>query len=297
MNRRTTQSNVAGSPAPQSNVAGSPAPQSNVAGSPAPQSNVAGSPAPRILTTVAILTMIAAGIGFIVTLALNAFVFDEYDAYGEVPIPGSSSLQLPAGDVTVTFHTVLIGRSGSGLPVPPLKYRITAPDGVETPELREDYGTTTTVNNDARVRIGYLHVTTKGTYDIKLDGNVSAYLNPTLAFGHGSSYGNLPWILGVIFGIAAVDLVIARVWAARVARRPVYGRPSPNFGAMPTWSVGDAAGGSPGGYVPTQPATSYAPSDEGIRVQSLETLARLRDSGALTQDEYEAEKKRVLDGP
>jgi hypothetical protein len=245
------------------------------------------------LTAVAILTMIAAGIGFIATLILNAFVFDEYDAYGEVPIPGASSLHLPAGDVTVSFHTVLIGKSGSGLPVPPLKYRITAPDGVETPVLREDYGTTTTVNNDARVRIGYLHVTADGTYGIQVDGNVSAFLNPSLAFGHGSSHGNLPWIFGAIFGLAVVDLVIARVWAARVARRPVYGQPAPNFGSMPTWSAGDSFGT----HVPSQPAASYAPSDEGIRVQSLETLARLRDSGALTQDEYEAEKKRVLEGP
>ena len=45
-----------------------------------------------------------------------------------------------------------------------------------------------------------------------------------------------------------------------------------------------------------QPTGSFTPSDEGIRVQTLNTLARLRDSGALTQEEYEAEKKRVLDG-
>ncbi|MDP9167306.1 MAG: SHOCT domain-containing protein, partial [Actinomycetota bacterium] len=123
--------------------------------------------APRLLSIVAVVTMVAAGIGFVVALILNAFVFDEYDAYGEVPIPGSSSLALPAGDVTVTFHTVLVGGSGNGLPVPPLKYRITGPDGADT-QLTEDYGSTTTVNNDARVRIGYLHVPTGGTYDVKL---------------------------------------------------------------------------------------------------------------------------------
>ncbi len=240
---------------------------------------------PRILTFVAVFTMVAAAVGFVLVLILNAFVFDEYDAYGEVPIPGSSSLQLPAGDATVTFHTVLIGGSGSGLPVPPLKYRIVGPGGVDA-ELTEDYGTTTTVNNDARVRIGYLHVPVEGTYDIELDGNVSAYLNPTLAFGHGSSYGYLPWILAAIFGFGVVDLLIARVWAARVKRRDFVPPPM----QAPTWTPT---------VVPTQfaqPAGSFTPSDEGIRVQTLNTLARLRDSGALTEDEYEAEKKRVLDG-
>ncbi len=44
------------------------------------------------------------------SLMLNAFVFDGYDAYGEVPIPGSSSLHLPDGEVTVSFHTVISGR-------------------------------------------------------------------------------------------------------------------------------------------------------------------------------------------
>ena len=80
---------------------------------------------PRIMTTVAVVTLVASIIGFVVTLMLNTFVFDEYDTYGEVPIPGSASLHLPAGDVTVSFHTQLIGSTtGNGLPVPSLKYRI-----------------------------------------------------------------------------------------------------------------------------------------------------------------------------
>jgi hypothetical protein len=243
---------------------------------------------PRILTTVAVSTLLAALIGFTVTLVLNAFVLDEYDAYGEVPIPGSSSLQLPAGDVTVTFHTILVGGSGSGLPVPPLKYRMTGPGGVDA-QLTEDYGSTTMVNNDARVRIGYLRVPTGGTYDVELDGKVSAYLNPTLAFGHGSSYGNLPWIFAAIFVIALVALIIVRTWAARRAR---------SAQGTPAWA-GDGYVPPPIQAVPTvtyQPQASYTPSDQGIRIEQLNTLARLRDSGALTEDEYDAEKKRVLDG-
>ena len=207
-------------------------------------------------------------------------MFDEFDAYGEVPIPGSSSLQLPAGDATVTFRTVLIGGSGNGLPVPPLKYRITGPGGVDA-QLREDYGTTTTVNNDARVRIGFLHVPAEGTYDVEVDGNVSAYLNPMLTFGHGSNYGQLPWIFAGIFALATVELVIGRIWAARVGR----GREA---APMPT--------GGEYAPPPIEAVPTFTPSDDGIRVQTLDTLARLRDSGGLTEDEYEAEKKRVLEG-
>jgi hypothetical protein len=221
---------------------------------------------PRILTTVAVATLVLSAVGFVVALVMNAFFLDEYDAYGEVPIPGSSSVALPAGDVTVTFHTVLIGSSGSGLPVPPMKYRITGPGGSDT-QLREDYGSTTTVNNDARIRIGYLNVPVGGAYDVELDGNVSAYLDPSLAFGHGSGYWYVAWIFAAVFGFAVVNLVAARIWASRLNR---------------------------GERVNPMPA-SYVPSGQGVRIEQLDTLARLRNSGALTEAEYAAEKKRVLD--
>ena len=53
--------------------------------------------APRIAIVVSILTLVASVLGFVATLVLNTFVLDEYNAYGEVPIPGSTTLQLPAG--------------------------------------------------------------------------------------------------------------------------------------------------------------------------------------------------------
>ena len=40
--------------------------------------------------------MVVSVAGFIATLVLNAFFLDKYNAYGEVPIPGSSRLHLPA---------------------------------------------------------------------------------------------------------------------------------------------------------------------------------------------------------
>lgn len=43
------------------------------------------------------------------------------------------------------------------------------------------------------------------------------------------------------------------------------------------------------------PAHQYTPSDQGVRLEQLKkTLAALRDSGALTQDEFDAEKRRIL---
>ena len=77
-------------------------------------------------------------------------------------------------------------------------------------------------------------------------------------------------------GVDAAELFVARIWAARAGRIDDAAPPTRSAAWCPT-------------VVPVA-------SDEGIRVQTLEALARLRDSGALTQDEYDAEKNRVLDG-
>jgi hypothetical protein len=38
------------------------------------------------------------------------------------------------------------------------------------------------------------------------------------------------------------------------------------------------------------------PGDLGVRLERLKTLTALRDSGALTADVFEAEKRRILGG-
>ncbi|MGW0162899.1 SHOCT domain-containing protein [Mycobacterium sp. NPDC003323] len=238
---------------------------------------------PRLLTIIAVVTMIAAGIGFVVTLILNVFVFDRYNAYGEVPIPGRAEMQLPAGEVTISFHTQIIGSTGGGgLPIPDLRMAIEPPEGVPEPDVVESIGGTTTVNNDARVRVWVAQVAEAGRYTVRTDGNVGAFLRPRLAFGQPSSLGQAPWWCAAVFGLGLVDLIVARVWAARVRRtaRPV----------SPTFDIGDTP------VVTYQPVQSYTPTEDGIRIEQLKTLAALRDSGALTEAEFESEKRRLLGG-
>jgi Short C-terminal domain len=38
----------------------------------------------------------------------------------------------------------------------------------------------------------------------------------------------------------------------------------------------------------------FSATEHGIRLEQLKTLARLRDSGAMTEDEFEAQKHRIL---
>jgi hypothetical protein len=63
----------------------------------------------------------------LVLAALGVLPFLVFEGpYGEVPIPGSAAVHLPAGEVDVTLRTA--GPVGDES-VPPLSIRITGPDG------------------------------------------------------------------------------------------------------------------------------------------------------------------------
>jgi hypothetical protein len=242
------------------------------------------------LRATSILFMVVAVPGFIVMLVLDAFFLDDYDVYGEVPIPGSGSVHLPRGEVTISFHSVVIGSPNGGLPVPPLGITFTPPDGVAQPTVTENIGSTTTVNNDAHVRVWTAQIPAEGTYNITTDGQVNGFINPRLAFGHPNALGFLVWVFVGMFVVGLVGTIVFSMWLSRSRRKAaaavVAGAPylpAPPVAPLPP---------------PVQPVVAsgaYEPSAEGVRLERLKTLAALRDSGALTEAEFEAEKRRILD--
>jgi Short C-terminal domain len=231
--------------------------------------------------------MIVAVPGFIATLVLNAFFLDHYDAYGEVPVPGSASLHLPQGEVTISFHTVVIGGSnGGGLPVPDMSITIHPPSGVAQPTVTESGGSSTTVNNDAHVRVWVAQVPADGTYDITTDGQVNGFIDPRLAFGHSSQLGFLVWVFVGMFVVGLVGSIVASKWLGHVGRKAAFAG-APDY--LPVAPHGPVIN-------PTVTSALHEPGDEGVRLERLKTIAALRDSGALTDAEFEAEKRRILDG-
>ena len=50
--------------------------------------------------------LIVSFVGWIATMCLDAFVLDDFHAYGEVPIPGTQTLHMPEGDVNAGEHAV-----------------------------------------------------------------------------------------------------------------------------------------------------------------------------------------------
>ncbi len=221
----------------------------------------------RILTLSGILMMVIGGVGFIIVMVLNAFVLDEFDAYGEVPIPGAAQVQLPAGPAQISFHTSVTGSPSSGFPLPSLRLNIVPPEGVADPVLTEkNHGTLTTINSDTHIRIWTAEIP-RCRYLPDSHRRAGERLHQSAAgVRQGKRRRISAWVFGGIFGLGLLDLI-----ASLILRRQ-----------QPTVQQF------------TPPAHQYTPSDQGVRLEQLKTLAALRDSGALTQDEFDAEKRRIL---
>jgi hypothetical protein len=162
---------------------------------------------------------------------------------------------------------------------------IAPPQGVADPVVTESIGSTTTVNHDTDVQVWVAQIPASGTYNIATDGKVNGYIDPRLAFGHKSSYPYLVWVFVGMFIVGLVGLIVSAQWLRRTRRKALVA-------ANPYFHV----------LSPVAPATMPEPTaaarelgDEEVRLERLKTLAALRDSGALTQAEFEAEKRRILE--
>jgi hypothetical protein len=212
------------------------------------------------LVIASVVLIVVSTVGVFFWPDVDASVFDKYAAFGEVPIPGTRTLHLPEGDVQVSFHTEIAGSmEGGGLPIPQgLEVTITPPSGVATPKFIQNVGDTSADNQDVHVAVGVVHIPAAGDYTITANGKSSAYLSPRLSFGHGSGYGFLDW---VFIGLLVVGLL-------GLLASPFVGSRSQSI-------------------VRPKPKTP---------LRQLEDIASLYKSGALTDEEYETEKRRILDG-
>jgi hypothetical protein len=109
---------------------------------------------------------------------------DDLSAYGEVPIPSTQTMHLPAGEVIVTFHAVTAGDIEGSLAIPDIKLAIDPPPGVAKPTATENIGGTTSIDNDAWRPIAVAQIPQEGDYQVITEGQVTAFVSAHLAFGH-----------------------------------------------------------------------------------------------------------------
>ncbi|WP_166905292.1 SHOCT domain-containing protein [Mycobacterium sp. DL440] len=240
-----------------------------------------GGGAPRTAIIVSVIALAIGVLGIIGSVMVNAFVIADDDAYGEVPIPGSASLELPAGDVDIAYRATTLTVGGKGVMVPPIQLDIIPPSGVAKPLITDSMSSSSKTNREVTVRVFTVHIKQAGTYRIDAKASVFASQNPQLVFGHSSPYYWVMWPFIGMAVLAAVALGLSIVWAQRSGKRtyPTY---------TPTYTPTDTPT-----YIPTY-SGSQVPNDQAVRLEQLKTIAALRDTGALTESEFEAEKRRIL---
>jgi hypothetical protein len=178
--------------------------------------------------------LIVSAVGFVASMLM--LDNDDCRAYGEVPIPGSSRLHLPAGDVMVSFHAVMPradeGRRFEEIPIPEnLELVITAPSGAAQPSVTEKIGLTNATNTDEHRQVKVAHIPVAGDYTITtnapesalrftLDDKVTAFVSPRLSFGQGNPFGFLPWVFGGLCVVSVMASSRGGLSRLGVLRRP-----------------------------------------------------------------------------
>jgi hypothetical protein len=161
--------------------------------------------------------------GFIASLVI-AGLSNAYKAYGEVPIPGSARLHLPAGDVVVSIHTEVLEPEGEPVIPQNLELVITAPSGAPEPSVTDQLGDDIyTGTSDAHRQVKVAHIPVAGDYTITTNGRDSASVSPRLSFGHDSPFGFVAW---PIAGLGVVSLVAGLITWRLGVRRKLAGGPA-----------------------------------------------------------------------
>jgi hypothetical protein len=227
------------------------------------------------------LLMVLCVVGFVATI-VGHLVAGDSDKYGEVDIPGSGTVTLPAGEVDVHYAVELATNGGGGaLTVPGLSFDMTAPDGARDPVVTADVGGTVTVNNSSHVRVWKLKVKDAGDYAVTTDGDVQGFIAPRLTFGKGSPVPAWPAAVFAGFFLVALALLLISALASKTA--PTVAAP-----AAPTAPSGLPPYGGPASTLPTT-----TPEQELARLAELQKLTDLHASGTLSDAEYDAARGRL----
>jgi len=159
------------------------------------------------------LTAAFAGLALVVMGVFPPLVLE--DTYGDVAVPGSANLHLPAGEVDVTLRSVAATDEPS---VPPLSIRISGPDGIPRAEVVENRRTTSLIAGNERVRVWVVRIAQEADHRVDIDGEVYGPYKPTLTFGHVMRNDSLHWLLTIgtrvswVFFICVVGVVLSAVF-------------------------------------------------------------------------------------
>src|SRR3954447_1073437 len=171
----------------------------------------------RLALGVVVITIVAA----IVLLVVEAVgATRDASAYGEVPVPGRESVNLPSGEVII-FYGERIGRfEHSPLPVPQnLRLRVRTTNGQSllgsTPYAFSQFND----GDYVRRSIAKLKVPEAGDYEAVSPTRVTGAVDPVISFGHNGTK-DFGYVLFVLAGGLLLAAILG-VGTAIVARTSI----------------------------------------------------------------------------
>jgi hypothetical protein len=258
-------------------------------------------------------------VGIIVgILTASNLVWGEDNQYGFVKLPGKKVLHLPARDIDVSLAVHILGKGNETVDVPiPSRLALSVVPTGDSPrvDVTRDLGASTNANADgvnSQRRVWRIHVPADGDYRVTARGRYpGGGVNAQLWFGHGP-----PLSGGWPYAVAA--LLVAAGWGiqtlVRSRRRVEPGLPPKaqpaGHGAGPAGSFAEEAAdfseraaafrkqaegfrASSEALAGTMPAKTSGAEDSDP-VDRLERLAALHHRGDLTDEEFAAEKAKIL---
>ncbi len=150
--------------------------------------------------------------------AFGGLPITNHAAYGNVPVPGSGQLTLPAADVLLFFEEDgIVGENYSPDMPTDLQVAITVPLCPVAFELIPEFLFSSTVNNTGHVPYGRIKPTTAGAYLATTTASPSSAVSPRVTFGEPPLNPFGPTWLGALI-ILAPFAVIALILALPLRR-------------------------------------------------------------------------------
>ena len=203
------------------------------------------------------------------------FVGGDLSSYAVIDVPGTKTVHLPTGTVEASFDA-LTG-DVAAMPLPELSLGVHPVGGGADPKITVARSDTINSGGESETLAAKIHVVKAGDYRVSITGGGN-YNQPRLLLGRSKASRWLPILIIAV----VVDLVIYLV--SVVVLRSLRRR------------QGEVAADGPSSTRLTieLPRTAATPGDGGVE-ERLAQLDRLRSAGSVSDDEYAAERRRILD--
>lgn len=243
------------------------------------------------------VALFAAIIGGVASFAL-IFIFafagaDEADKYGRVSLPGKGAVELPEGDVALYYEERVTLNENESLDIPQ-GLTVTARREVTVKSKKVIQNA---INMDGRSlrEFAKLEIPQAGRYRVSARSRSPGFNRPAVTFGKGQLEG---LGRGAIYSGGALGAGLLVALGALLLGRRGYTPPAasvfvPSAGGAAPRSMPPVLGTQPA-PPPAAPAAPVAPGTDPVEVQ-LRELERQHQSGALSDADYAARRKQVID--